>query len=133
MIQRFTYLGWQDTIVSGWGSGSYDYDYDLSNILPTLNWVQVTPVSDETCGDALTVVPLPEDLICAGARSAEGSVCLYDDGGPLVTRASGDSGYSLIGVVAFWDCIEVLAVPGLYNEVSHFLSWIAEEYGLSLP
>ena len=64
--------------------------------------------------------------------SEEESTCLYDDGGPLVTRSGGDSGYSLIGVVAFWDCIEVLAVPGLYTEVSHFLSWIAEEYGVSL-
>ena len=50
-----------------------------------------------------------------------------------MTRASGDSGYSLIGVVALGDCFPFLPVPGLYTEVSYFLSWIAEEYGLSLP
>ena len=63
MIQRFTYLGWQDTIVSGWGSESFDYDQpDLSG---NLKWVQVAPVSDDTCSDAFGY-PFPDHVICAG-------------------------------------------------------------------
>ena len=60
-----------------------------------------------------------------GSYAGEG-----DSGGPLVTRATGaDSGYSLIGVVS-WGLENN---HGVYAEVSHFLPWIAEQYGLSLP
>ena len=63
MIQRFTYTGWKDTIVSGWSSESFDYDQpDLSG---NLKWVQVAPVSDDTCSDAFDY-PFPDHVICAG-------------------------------------------------------------------
>ena len=49
-----------------------------------------------------------------------------------MTRASGgDSGYSLIGVVSFPDCLPFI-IPGLYTEVSYYLPWIAAQYGLTL-
>ena len=45
-MQRYTYIGWQDTIVSGWGTVS-------SISLPdVLQWAKVPPVSDATCTQA---------------------------------------------------------------------------------
>ena len=65
--------------------------------------------------------------------SLEEIPCYGDAGGPLVTRATGvDSGYSLIGVDSFGDYCEGKK-PTVFSEVSHFLPWIAEQYGLSLP
>ena len=40
-----SYVGWEDTIASGWGVTSYD-DYDLPN---TLQYVKLPPVADEVC------------------------------------------------------------------------------------
>ena len=55
-----------------------------------------------------------------------------DNGGPLVTRATGvDTGYSLVGVS--------LGLSGgrprydFYTEVSHYLPWIADQFGLTFP
>ena len=58
--------------------------------------------------------------------------CFGDEGGPLVTRAVGvDTGYSLIGI-ASWErgCAEPNKY-GIYTEVSHYLSWIADQHGLT--
>ena len=59
--------------------------------------------------------------------------CNGDAGGPLVTRATEvDSNFSLIGVDSFGDYCEGKK-PTVFSEVSHFIPWIAEQYGLSLP
>ena len=89
-------------------------------------------------------------MICAGERTQlqESKIWKYfqlglqefraimetgDSGGPLVSRDSaGDSGYSLIGVLSFGDYCEGDS-PLVAAEVSHFLPWIAKQYGLSLP
>ena len=72
MIQRLTYTGWQDTIVSGWGADHFDYDDYFDNfrnhehnVSGNLKWVQVVPVSDDTCSDAFSY-PFPDHVICAG-------------------------------------------------------------------
>ena len=65
--------------------------------------------------------------------SLEETPCNRDAGEPLVTRAIGvDSGYTLIGVDSFGDYCEGRK-PTVFSEVSHFLPWMAEQYGLSLP
>ena len=69
----------------------------------------------------------------SGGSPEVATTCNGDSGGPLVTRATGvDSGYSLIGVLSFGDYCEGKK-PSAFTEVSHFLPWIAEQYGLSLP
>ena len=67
-MQRYTYIGWQDTIVSGWGGLSAD-----PFVLPAvLQWAKVPPVSDATCTQAYSS-SLPADTtwpadttICTG-------------------------------------------------------------------
>ena len=49
-----------------------------------------------------------------------------------MTKATGvDTGYSLVGVISDPAC--GFTVPSVYTEVSHYLSWIAEQYGLTFP
>ena len=61
-MQRYTYVGWEDTIVSGWGtltSGG-----PQSNIL---QWANVPPVSDATCNEFLSYDgDKTSNMICAG-------------------------------------------------------------------
>ena len=61
---------------------------------------------------------------------SEGS-CLYDTGGPLVTKTDGDSGYSLIGVVSFGDGCGTPSKYGVSTEFSKYLDWVALQYGLT--
>ena len=55
-----------------------------------------------------------------------------DNGGPLVTRATGvDTGYSLVGVLMRrYGCGTKYDI---YTEVSHFLPWIADQFDLTFP
>ena len=58
--------------------------------------------------------------------------CLYDTGGPLVTKAAGvDDGYSLIGVVSFGDGCGAPNKYGVSTEFSNYLDWVAQQYGLT--
>ena len=57
--------------------------------------------------------------------------CGGDSGGPLVSRNTGvDTGYSLIGIKK--GCRVVDGTFGTHTEVSYFLSWIAQQYDLSV-
>ena len=52
--------------------------------------------------------------------------CLYDSGGPLVTKASEDDGYSLIGIVSFGDGCGPPNKYGVSTEFSNYIEWVAE-------
>ena len=50
-----------------------------------------------------------------------------------MTKATGvDTGYSLIGVVSHGIGCGLPNFYGVYTEVSYYLSWIAEQYGLTI-
>ena len=50
-----------------------------------------------------------------------------------MTKATGvDTGYSLIGVVSHGIGCGLPNFYGVYTEVSYYLSWIAEKYGLTI-
>ena len=64
-----------------------------------------------------------------GFATGSGSAFKGDRGGPLVSRNTGvDTGYSLIGIT-FGGGVNRY---GVYTEVSYFLSWIAQQYDLSV-
>ena len=50
----------------------------------------------------------------------------------MVTKASGiDAGYALVGVVTFKGGCGFGGYYGIYAKVSNYLSWIAQQYGLT--
>ena len=58
--------------------------------------------------------------------------CLYDTGGPLVTKASEvDTGYSLIGVVSFGDGCGDPNKYGVSTEFSNYINWVSQQFDLS--
>ena len=62
-MQRYTYVDWEDTIVSGWGYTSSS----SSSFTETLQWVKVPPVSDDTCNQASSHDgDITSNMICAG-------------------------------------------------------------------
>ena len=145
---KYSYVGWEDTIVSGWGTLS------SGGVSPsTLQWVNVPPVSDATCNQFLSYDgDITANMICAGETTCRHNVkdiltvkhveglqaggvdsCQGDSGGPLVSKAAGvDTGYSLIGVVSWGIGCALPNFYGVYAEVSYYLSWIAQQYGLSI-
>jgi len=127
--ERYTYIDWQDTIVSGWGTSSVG-----GQVEDTLRWVKVPPVSDATCNDpAVYNGQITANMICAGFATGGKDACQGDSGGPLVSRNTGvDTGYSLIGIVSWGEGCAGVNRFGVYAEVSYFLSWIAQQYDLSV-
>ena len=76
---------------------------------------------------------LTSTLITAGLQQGGKDACQGDSGGPLVTKATGvDAGYSLIGVVSWGNGCASPNFYGVYTEVSYYLSWIAQQYGLTI-
>jgi len=65
----------------------------------------------------------------SGPLSGGKDSCQGDSGGPLVT-ADDRPGYSLIGVVSFGDGCARPDSYGVYAEVSSYLGWIAQTFGL---
>ena len=61
--QKFTYEEWPDTIASGWGATSFG-----SAISNTLQYVNIPPVSDETCNAPASYngTIISDAMICAG-------------------------------------------------------------------
>ena len=118
LILQNTYVGWEDTIVSGWGTTFAG----IQSLPDALQWVKVPPVS---CNQAV------DGTHCAGISTTDqiAGPCYSDFGGPLVSRDSVDTGYSLVGVTIPWICGQ----KSFYTEVSHYLPWIAEQYGLTFP
>ena len=62
MLQDYEYVGWQDTVVSGWGTLSSG-----GVLSDTLNYVEVPPVSRTTCNQASSYNgQVTANMICAG-------------------------------------------------------------------
>ena len=63
LSQKFTYEGWADTVVSGWGTISSG-----GAISNTLKYVKVPPVADGVCNaaDSYNGGIISDQMICAG-------------------------------------------------------------------
>jgi len=129
---KYAYVGWADTITSGWGTTSSG-----GSLASTLRYVKVPPVADDTCFAAFSGQSLQPDastMVCAGPVEGGKDACQGDSGGPLVTKATGvDDGYSLIGIVSWGIGCAAPGLYGVYAEFSQYLGWVAQQFGLTAP
>lgn len=126
---------WETTVVSGWG-----LDGPFPRPSPgNLKWAKVEPISVTECNQLINPLagmdqnPVKDSMVCAkpaedstGIDPQAGEVCNGDDGGPMVTKAQGDAGFSLVGVINQVSC-GFANLPSAYTEVSQFVDWISEE------
>ena len=54
-----------------------------------------------------------------------------DSGGPMVSRAEGEGGYSLIGITSWGDGCAVDGTFGVYTRVEYYMQWVVAQFGYS--
>ncbi|XP_067633206.1 trypsin 3A1-like [Eurosta solidaginis] len=105
-------------LISGWGLTSE------TGYLPTfLNYVDVKVIQQEICVQNFKyVVPITEEMFCAGYSNGGKDACQGDSGGPLV--ANKRSIATLYGIVSWGVGCAQKKYPGVYTNVSALRSWI---------
>ena len=121
-----SYASWHKGLVTGWGTTS-----EGGLVSPTLRKAKVPVVSDSECIKAYGNQIYPEEMLCAGKDGVD--ACQGDSGGPLVVQDEAHHGWSLIGIVSWGVGCARDGYYGVYTEVSHYIPWIAQSYGLGLP
>ncbi|XP_071553018.1 trypsin-1-like [Panulirus ornatus] len=110
-------------LVTGWGKLS---EHGVSSDI--LQKVVVPIISDSKCRDNYRAIgytgPIAESMMCAGYDDGSKDACQGDSGGPFVCRGLGNR-YYLAGVVSWGIGCARPNVPGVYTEVSRFVSWIS--------
>ena len=132
-----SYEGWEATTVSGWGRTSEDGETSK-----TLKKAKIPVVSNQVCKETMKkqkeAPPVTSGMMCGGHASGGTDSCQGDSGGPLVTtsqsrrKRSAKNGWSLVGVVSWGLGCARPDSFGVYTRVSHYIDWIAKQYGLSI-
>merc|ERR1711874_193137 len=122
--RRDSYAGWNKGLVTGWGTTR-----EGGSISERLLKARVPIVSDAVCSEAYGDQLYPSVMLCAGKKGVD--ACQGDSGGPLVVQDDQHYGWALIGIVSWGiGCARHL---GVYTEVSHYIPWIAQNFGLLVP
>jgi len=100
-----------NVIVTGWGTTS-----EGGASSNQLRQVTVGIITDAACRSAYGQGDILNSMICATASGKDS--CQGDSGGPL------NSGNTQVGVVSWGIGCARPGYPGVYTEVSHFISWI---------
>jgi len=122
-----TYAGWQRGLVTGWGRTS-ENGGPLST---TLLKAKVPIQSDQDCNNAYNGAIDYASMICAGKEGID--ACQGDSGGPLVAQDNEHHGWALVGIVSWGIGCARRGLFGVYAEVSLYLPWIADNFGLLPP
>ncbi|XP_076001447.1 transmembrane protease serine 2-like [Genypterus blacodes] len=90
---------------------------------PYLTEAQVSLVDSANCNSSLVYNGrISQDMLCAREIKAGVHTCHADSGGPLVSQKDGV--WWLIGDTVWGDDCTEHNKPGVYGDVTHFLSWI---------
>ncbi|GMM88521.1 S1 family peptidase [Vibrio fortis] len=116
----------QNLTVMGWGDQDTSSNFANSN---HLYQVDVPLVNQETCKDIdPSVNPnyanIGNDAFCAGFVNGGKDSCQGDSGGPIVVETNGS--YEQLGVVSWGEGCAQANAYGVYANVGHFDSWIAD-------
>jgi len=114
----------QSALLTGWGATS-----EGGLVADTLQVLDGLPiVSDQSCQTSLATIPgyansVSSDMLCAGGKEGEDG-CQGDSGGPLVVENQETEQDTLVGVVSWGIGCARPGLPGLYAEVSNYISWM---------
>ena len=105
--------------VSGWGKLTTEVD-----VLPDrLKKVDVNVISDMVCKlEYRQVASIKRTMLCAGYHQGGSDSCEGDSGGPLVDERS----RTIVGIVSFGNGCGERLFPGVYTQVSFYVSWIKQ-------
>ncbi|XP_023700536.2 transmembrane protease serine 2-like [Paramormyrops kingsleyae] len=107
--------------ISGWGST--ENQGPSSKVLME---AQVSIIDRETCNNpAVYSGAITKSMICAGMLEGGVDACQGDSGGPLVTEYA--SLWWLVGDTSWGIGCALRNKPGVYGNVTFFLSWIYEQ------
>ncbi|XP_043085094.1 serine protease 27-like [Puntigrus tetrazona] len=114
--------------VTGWGN----IDTDVSLPSPqTLQEVEVPVVGNRQCTCLNKDESITDNMICAGLLEGGKDSCLFDSGGPLVSKQF--SFWVQSGIVSFGKQCALCNHPGVYARVSKYQSWINEKITTNQP
>ena len=68
-----------------------------------------------------------------GGGGEEGDIIAVkgDSRGPMVSRAEGEGGYSVIGITSWGDGCAVEGTFGVYTRVGYHMQWVVAQFGYS--
>ena len=142
LFQGYEYTGW-DSLLSGWGRTSY-HPLAGGPVSEKLLQISLPVVSDKSClANCLFLVKFIFQLglqfchiaptqMCAGGEQDRGA-CHGDSGSALVAKDPGEQGWSVVGVTSWSRGCALDGQFTVFTEVSYYLDWIAEQYGLYSP
>ncbi|KAJ8042600.1 Transmembrane protease serine 11C [Holothuria leucospilota] len=113
-----------DCFITGWGATSWQ-----GNVASQLQEANVPLVDSDTCnqsgsyGGAIT-----DNMLCAGFAAGGVDACQGDSGGPLVCSSKDNDSdverWYLVGVTSWGYGCAFPNYPGVYADVSKYMSWI---------
>ena len=124
--RKTSYAGWHKGLVTGWGTTT-----EGGQVSDIVRKARVPIMSDAVCSQAYRGQLYPDVMLCAGKDGID--ACQGDSGGPLVVQDEDHFGWSLIGIVSWGIGCAREGYFGVYTEVSHYIPWIAQSYGLLVP
>lgn len=81
-------------------------------------------ISNDECSKKLDVVPITENMLCAGVPEGTKDTCQGDSGGPFIVHNEDLDIFHLAGVVSWGQGCARPEKPGVYARVTQYLDWI---------
>lgn len=129
LVDRFTRWNLDDDqmlTVMGWGDQDASDRYASNSNLFQVNVPLVDQALCQAAGDNNSNYGfIGDDAFCAGFPAGGKDSCQGDSGGPIIVETNGS--YEQLGIVSWGDGCADANAYGVYTNISHFESWIADK------
>jgi len=121
-------LKYSEAVLTGWGSITPLNPYENSD--PSSNLYKTGAHILPNCSEWNDSENVTDSMMCADV-SEEGSLCISDEGGPLVTQNSiyNNGAVTLVGVLAKVSECSTRKYPGLFADVTYYMKngWLMSQ------